>query len=496
MIAKLRSLFSGLEGDLHLLQLLGPLSLLATLAIGANVTGAFPYDLLVIGAVGLFLCARWQMRGCAYALLFLAMAALFTHSYGAVSHATQFGLEGSLAFALLIAGQSFEEGSSLLHSLSQRIGAGQQTIENLEDEIGRHKELSSQELVGANSKIEVLSRDLEELRSEYSALQVLNEVLRKSSAKSAEEKETLFDETVHLSHKIAELSANLDAASTELLRVKNDSILAQQNQELFSEINEVRCKEEQTRLINETLARLHAKESQRAVEFEGKIAAMSADREGLVEEMSFVKRDAEMNASQVEQLSHQLQVLTKENQGLQQVQQERNFLRERLGIAEMDVQQKAARLVALEAENAQLIDRVNSPGVLSDEQVVVLSNERTHLLEQIEQLRGHLAQHANTDAMYQQLREQFEEKNKVLHETRAQLFHTDTEFQTVKRELENKTLDVDPLAVVVREELAKLEEINRDLDLENRQLQEVVSQLMAKEKDLSASAISPRVKKK
>ena len=497
MMGKITSIFRSFEEELPLVQLAGPLFVLCTVAVAAKYTGVFHYDLLIIGAIGLFLCAKWKIKGCVYALVLLALSTFFTHAMLFDGHAFQFGLEGSIAFAFLISGLGFEEGSLFLQSLSQKIGVKEQTIQHLEEEIGRQRDQTGNGLVLANNKIASLTKDLEELQSEMSALQVLNDVLRKTSAKTAEEKEALVEGARNGEQKIAQLVTEIEAQKKELARIQDESTVAQQNKELFAEINEVRFKEEQTHLINETLVRLHAKEAQKSADLEAKAQLLAAEKEKAIEELSFARREAAMNATQLNQLSTQLQSLKQTNNGLEQIQAERNFLRERLASAEAELKQKRERVTALEAECRAIADKQNAPGILSSDEALLLRTEKEHLLKQIEELRGHLSNHAQTEALYQQLRAQFEEKNQVLHQTRAQLFHTDTAFQTIRQELESRNLESDPLAAIVREELTKLEDVNRELDAENQQLHEIVSHLMSQPKDPSIlSAISPHIKKK
>lgn len=492
MIDKVTSFFRTFEEELPLVQLLGPLFLICTLTIAARVGGVFHYDLLAIGAIGLFLCAKWHVRGCVYALILLGVSSLITHLFVFEHQALQFGLEGSVAFALIISGLSFEEGKQFSHSLHQKIGAKEQTIQNLEEEMGRHQEQSAQELMTASNKITFLSQVIEEMQSDTSSLQVLNEVLRKTAAKTTEEKELLADKAAHSEQKIGQMLIEIDALQKEIARIGNDSILAQQNKELFAEINEVRFREAQTHQINETLARLRAKESQKTEELNSQIHQVIAEKEKAIDQLSYVQREAAMSNARIEQLTRQLEALQQTNQELEKIQSERSLFKERVVQAEAELLLKKEKIERLEAEYQELKNQP-APQV----QVVVDSTEKEHLVKQIAELRSHLAQHAQSEALYRQLRAQFEEKNQVLHQTRAQLFHSDTQLQTIKQELEHRSLEVDPLAVQIREELSKLEETLRDLDEENNHLHDLVTHLMDKPNDTSLlSAITPPVKKK
>ncbi len=65
MMQKIASLFRTYEEELPLMQLLGPLFLLFTLSLAGKIGATYNFDLLAIAALGLFFCAKWQIRGCA-----------------------------------------------------------------------------------------------------------------------------------------------------------------------------------------------------------------------------------------------------------------------------------------------------------------------------------------------------------------------------------------------------------------------------------------------
>jgi len=455
MIDRLTRAVREIGDEVPFLQLIGPLFLLCSLTLAAQVGSVFNFDLLCVAVVGLVFCVKWEMRGCAYALLLLGISACIKHLIINGPHALQFGLEGSVGFAFLISGLSFEQGSSFLGSLNQQLDTKDQTIQNLEEELDRLKEEHSKEQIAFSEKQGALSQQIEELQSEFSSIVMLNEVLRKTTARVSEEKEVVADAALQSGRKISQLLQEMDVVQKELHRLSNESTLGIQNGELIKEINEVRYKEHQTHQINETLARLHAKESQKARELEGKL-------QETVEQLSFAKRDAAMNSSQVEQLMAQMQNLQSAQQAVEQLQTERNFFRERVQAVETELSLKTKKL-----------EEVAKP------HIDALLPEKELMQAQIQLLREQLATHVQIEPLYRQLKTQFEEKNQVLHQTRAQLFQTDAQLQTLKIEMEQKTLEVDPLPPAIRNELSSIEEENKVLQDENLLLQDLVTSLMS-----------------
>src|SRR3989344_6088894 len=158
-------------------QILGPLFLLSTLAVAAQ---SIPFDLLLIGGVGLYLSARWGMRGCAWSFALLAVSAGLKHTFLETNHLWALGLEGSLACCLLITALGFEQGASLVDSLF--------------------------------SQIETRDSALKDLESDHSSILILNEVLRKTSAHTEQEKETLSTDSLAQEARLMHLLSDIDAA--------------------------------------------------------------------------------------------------------------------------------------------------------------------------------------------------------------------------------------------------------------------------------------------
>jgi len=389
MIEKLTVLF---RDEKSLLLIVGPLFLLCAVILGPK-----SYDLLAVATLGLFLCARWQIRGCVYALVLLGIVAIVKHWISPHHHLWQLGLESSIGFSFLISALAFEETAHFEGSLQQQIETSQETIRNLEEDLARHQEERAAEQMAKAEKLAQITQQYEESQADLSSLHILNEVLRKSTAKAIEEKDCVADESLQMQRKVGQLLQELDALQTELRRFKEESSLVGQNGQLFKELNEARAKEAQTHLISETLVRLHAKESQRAKD-------LAAEKEQL-------------------------------QSAATQTEQELNALREQLELAK--AQQPVPKMPS--------------------------------------------AAEQGIEPLYRQLKVQFEEKNNILHQTRAKLFQTDTELQTLKQTIYNQALIEDPMPPALRGEVEEIEKENTALSEENDLLQDLVSHLMGED---------------
>jgi DNA repair exonuclease SbcCD ATPase subunit len=395
----------------------GSVSLLCTLAIAAK--ASIPADLLGLALTGLYLCTRLQMRGCYYALALLGVFAAFKHAFFTTDHLWQLGIEGSLVLAFFILALASEQAAVSIASLQQQLQTRQATVANLEDELAKAQEAHLAQQMTLSEKVCSLQKELEELQADHSSILILNDVLRKTTARS----ESALAAKGDLEWHIAFLKAELQETRKDLERVADIEALAVQNRELLQELNAARCAKEQTHLINETLARLYARESLKAKE---------ADQEAadLTSQLSAARKE-------VERVSISLQ--------------------EQLAIARNQVDTLTVQL-----ERASTVQKFHE--VKGDPQLV-------EKLAYAEQKMVHLSQ---MEPLLKQLRKQFEEKAQVLQETRTHLFRTDTELQ--KALLEKTALELSSFPEM-EQELQVLGEQVEALEEENEQLQELVSAL-------------------
>jgi hypothetical protein len=250
-------------------QMLGPLLLIPVLLLTGRYHPLLNCDLWVIAALGLFLCATQQLRGYLIALGLLVMSAFIKHCCIDAHHLFQVCLECSLAFSLLLTSLISQEAVVSSETLQEQITRRAETIQFLEDDLGKQREKAAEEASLNQKKLLESQEQIEDIQTELSALQILNEVLRKSTAQALVKEDQLSAELKSSECRTGFLLEEIDSLQTELHRLSNTSSLAEQNRDLFKELNAARNKAMQTNLINETLARMHAevhKELQRKTE--------------------------------------------------------------------------------------------------------------------------------------------------------------------------------------------------------------------------------------
>lgn len=348
----------------------GPLFLLCTLTLVSYPT--IRLGVLSLALLGFALCARFRMRGCMYAMILLAISSVVHHALIREGHFWILGLEISMGLAFLITALSAEEISGNQARVVERKKAADAAIENLELELRGLQESSSIERVRSEEQREALVRNVEEAEKEIDALLILNDVLRKAAARRLDEERRSKEEILFLEAKALQLQEEKRELELERERLLGEEGLARLEAERREELNQVRAEQYQTQLINETLAKLHAKEAGRAA------------------------------------------------------------------------------TLARELEEKKTVD-----------------------VEEVQTLRDAVARLMRTEALYHQLREQFEEKSEVLHKTRQELFVAQTKLEASALEKEQE----EPRFIEMERGWDALEE-------ENKQLQELVTFLSGQQAEV------------
>jgi hypothetical protein len=502
-------------------QIIGPIFLICALFLTGKLTSVINYDLALVSIVGLILCARWHLKGFLYAISLLLFSIVGKHLLIRDHHVWQAGFELSVALAFFTTAMIFQEDATAIDALSATSEAQRQTIMYLEEDLAKIKESSSNDALIFSEKSIELRSQLEEALSESSAYQILNDVLRKATAKTLDEKVLLSSQFQHSERRSGHLLSEIDSLQKELARIGNESFIVQQNAQLFKELNEVRMKEAQTHLVNETLVRMHRNESlkvrhletvqdeaqtnlktatDKLIELQKKVedlelSAVLLDESSLFKE-TIQKLEEDLSTKQMlsesmhektAQLSEAIErlkvELSEKEQQLIAQQASLEATGSHLGATELaladlngqisqlqlELASKAALEVNLKAMQEKIAEMEAQPKVIEIDQ---------SLQEQVVFLEKRLSQYGKMELLYLQLKGNFDQKNEILHQTRVELFKTDTELQTLKKEADQESLNAEPFSPTLVAQIDELESENETLSLENQLLQDLVSHLM------------------
>lgn len=461
-------------------QILGPLFLLSTLAVAAQ---SIPFDLLLIGGVGLYLSARWGMRGCAWSFALLAVSAGLKHTFLETNHLWALGLEGSLACCLLITALGFEQGASLVDSLFSQIETRDSALKNLEEETAKQREESLSHQVALQEKLATLQKEFEDLKSDHSSILILNEVLRKTSAHTEQEKETLSTDSLAQEARLMHLLSDIDAARAELNRLRSSDPLSIENKKLQDEINGLRCQKEQTHQVNETVVKLHAKEALKAKEAIEEIQALKEEKGELLANLSAARVEVATLSEHLEQTTVELERARIKKEEIQDVQTERNFLQERLKKAEMEIAlvkagpaaKEAEALHALKKEKIVLIERLAKAdadlAALRDktvsyqkdkEALIALQQEKTVLADRLSKAEEEFAALQNKTASYEKDQERLQtlEEEKAALSTKASA--QEIELEVLREKVARAQEGADELGALQKEKAELLEQVHKN----------------------------------
>ena len=519
-------------------QVIGPLFILCSFALAPNnllifcvgAIGLFLCSRLQMTGF-LFSFVLLVLASVAEHLFFAVHGLVLSH------HLWLFGLEGSYAVALFITALNAERHTHFVQSLCSQVEVRSSSIANLEEEYAKSLESATAQQVLAQEKIGALQARLDETLSDQSSLLILNEVLRNATAKEIEEKEALGRDLLDAQIRLESIQTERDALHGELTRFKNVDALTVENQRLIDEINAARIDKEQTHLINETIVRLHAKENARAQSALEMASSLTQEKQELEVKLSSLAQELEAMRAQLEQITRErdgrpseerVASLTEEKQQLdakvfdlekeleavraqlEQITRERDSRpseervaslteeKQRLDAKVFDLEKELemmlastqlekdrhqvalGQLASMQAESQVLSEKLmqteatlaQKEEAIARQAIPVATPEDLLLMAHLEEKVKILSQ---TEALYKQLKAQFAEKNEILHKTRSQLFHTDTELQTLKIEIEGSELSKNSIPKEIISGLVDFDEKIADLQRENEELQQLVT---------------------
>lgn len=462
-------------------QIIGPLSLLCAFVLAAK--HPLPYDLYAASLLGLFFSARWHFRGCFYALVLLISVGIVKHWMGNLHHFWHLGLEGAVACSFFITALAFENSSLKLESLYAQLAAKAAALANSEADLEKTVEDATKRQMIAAEKIDVLQKDLEETQQEKGSFEVLNDVLRKVTSHHQEEKNQLKETSTENQRRLAQAYAQMEDLKKEVSNFKNTDHELEKEQ-LLGELNSARVEKEQSHLINEKLVRLHAKESMRAQGAMDQLQNVLEEKRNLQQQLRQAIQETATSMLAFKQAEEDQEKNQKDVDSLGRLQQEKLFLQDRLRSYEVEL---------------SLLKK-------TPEELNALRKERDLLASQFARAQEKIQFLSKLEPLYKQLKAQFDEKNQILHETRASLFYVDTELQTLKMEREQMNLQHNPASAPLYKEFIQLDEELASLQKENEELQSLVTHLVGQmpqgsgkdsmEKTLSEALSSIKRKKK
>lgn len=459
-------------------NLSGPIFLCLTTFLASTIP-----ELVFWGILGFFLSCRFGLKGSLSSIAVLGLYSLKVFYFDAEINVTYFlALCISYAASFLITGLNWSRQDTFFESLFSQIDTKEDCILNLEDEITKSRlEFQNQQML-LLEKIETLQKQAEEAICETSSFSILNEVLRKTTAKTLQENQYLQELTKSLEVGLSLIRKEKKELEIELDQITNQSALVQENKKLLEQLNQERLDKEQTHAINESVARLYAKEYQKTKSLEENLQILEERNGKISEEILLLEDKLSQSYKDYQQAQQELNNF---NSLLQKQDQENIENRLKLENVSKLLQDKDLEIslmkqtfiprsekLLLEEKNQQLESSLAA--LSSDLEKIKKETVSSELVCALEQ---ELNEKKNIENLYKQLKVQFDEKNQMLHLARKELFDLDNLMQASAIDAKEKNNDFDEDFKALLKEFYCLESKVISLEEENSQLEDLIASL-------------------
>ncbi len=400
---------------------IGPLFLLLSLFLISQDFSSH-YESWIVIFFGLFFLVRFIKYGIWLSLSLLFFASSVKHLFLS-HHYWQLGLEITIALGFFITYACFSRFGLYYQGLEKKCTENEKNFLLLKTEKDAKEETILKEKEELIQLLDFSKKQALEKEEKCSSLLDFTQTLRLTIEKYTLQNEELLQKTFSLQKQIRTLMVDNNILLEEKEALKDQEILKKDQEKLLQQLNSIRVEKYQTQLINETLARLLSKETLKLKESAESIAKLSDEKRTCENSVLPLQREIAEKSTTLQELQMKYE---EQNQNLAQLQQ--NMQKNEAEIELLTEEKNAGR--------TQLLMEINAA-----------KKELQHTLQKLEEKNSlmkvyekQFLQNRNAESSYVELRKQFEEKCKVLHETRLQLFQMETNFLTLQKDLENESL--------------------------------------------------------
>lgn len=399
--------------------LLGPFFIVITLFL-TSFSEVPNKDLFLVAVIGLALCLKKKGRGLFYSSIMLLVLIFLKHFQISSNHLWQFGVELSLFLGFIISSYCIEETWDFINSFHLSNSDNRLKIEKLEEELKKEEDFHLRQHKNFKYEIDRVNLQLEEKKNEINSFKQLVQNLRETIKENEKQKIIFIDQFKEKDKSATGLRQEIEDLKEHILSLGNLEELYQRNQKLLNDLNQARVDKEQSHAINQSLSKMVSKE---------------------IEE----KREKdEQNHSLIERAT------IAENKIL--------FLQEEIALLNQKIKKYQGEVSSSKKEDLFFSKQI----------------EEKKILDQYEKKYQELIK---IESLYKQLKNQFEEKKKVLSDARKELFLTKEELEKIKKEKELRELDETKEVKELYCQIGKFEEELKRLEEENINLQEIISKL-------------------
>lgn len=452
------------EGQVQFWSFLGPFFIL--LSISVLLFKVTPHWYFPVSAlIGIPLCVKWKMKGMAAALsCLLLLSSMGYQSLELDDRYWHVGLALAMAFSFIVLTLSLEEVQAVINKMELE---SQSRLDNflLLDEKWK---LAEQEwnvvIEKSKSEVTTLTQEIARVQEEKQTFYKLAQLAKDELVQVRNQHDQLIQDLLYKKEQIAQLHERLEESEMTVQDFVNSDAEKQvqalqecvakgeqEKETLRAKITRAQAHEEAYRQEKQQLQQeMEAYREQEKVALENhlKIQNLQTQYALLEEEKNGLVQAQTKLLQQVEQLEEDHQ------NHLQQIQKD---LEEQKEIAQRMQSQNQEEQKALNKENQE--KEVRCQEVLGDlsrvrEELEIKQNALMNIQQQVTDLNGKLEEertitgfdklpyapgnHRHIEAMYIQLKEQFQERCSILDATRRELFHANEMLLKYQKEYEEE----------------------------------------------------------
>ncbi len=397
-----------LENQVNFWSLLGPFFVLLSLAVllfKVSPHWYFPVSALV----GIPLCVKWKMKGMAFALSALFFLAAFNfQNLELDDRYWHVGLSLTMAFSFIVLTLSLEEAQGLVGKLQVE---SQSRLDNflLLDEKWNNAELEwEKEREKIKSETMELSLEAAKLQEDKQTFYKLAQLAKDELVQVRRQHEQLLQDLSHKKQQISQLNERIDDNEITIQNFVNSDA------------------EKQMQVLADQLATIEREKDSFKTKLaqsleEGQVCQIEQER--LWQEVKAFQEREKIRLVDVQRAQHQQEELQKTNL----------ILENKSNQIEKELEGKRLELETLREE---MEERLRYQEKVIKEKEEAFKTEYHKLLT--ERPAVHHSQSRSVEALYEQLKEQFEEKSNALNEARKELFKVNEQLLKAEKEFEEK----------------------------------------------------------
>ncbi|MFA6118597.1 MAG: hypothetical protein WCT85_02425 [Parachlamydiales bacterium] len=482
-----------LEDHVKFWALLGPFFLFLTISLAT-------FDFAILSLIWLFICYRFSFKGLFLSLISLGAYSVFTQFNIEENHLWNLGLEFSIGLSLIISTIGFDEITCLLIDKNDK---------NLNTEIEKKQKNINELVKNFEQNIAALKKEIDIKNKNINLKEEENENLKKDLQENLLKKDYLFNELDQKINEIEELKIVQDELYEKIAFLKDEEFLQEKNKSLQNDIEAINImsqkqNEDINKLKNELLQKNDA-----VVSLESKIEELKSKLVSL-DDISNVLKEKENEIQLLKEKNQFVNDSSKDSEILLLTQKNRDLQKEIENIKESFHLEKASReksLLELNEKN-QIVAILESKLSIANLQVSK-ADEISNVLKQkdaeIQTLKEKIKQQSqnlkiNNDSkvkktnvsqdtlndfqelssLYKQLKNQFVEKQNILHQTRQELFFVKEKLTAAEKDQNHDFEDLNESEKIILKDLNITELELEKYIMENAHLENLINTLMAK----------------